>query len=254
MKRNYLEKLSPICWITFMGLITVASVLSGCGRHASFAQPKVEASPALQEVFPDPSPSPVMADLKEVRVSASDVGIADAAVLAYGLISNNLVIRSETYTNPNSTPVWIWVYPSISGLHFWGVCTFGRAQYHADPSWVALRLNGAKEVSKGLPMGSWGAFELAGGESAKLEWVTGGKWSWNSGPYSAPGESCDESRPQRGWAGFEVDGSVSEDLRFSQPETPYADATGERNFLDSSRVLAQPLLNQSLGQHWGDYP
>jgi hypothetical protein len=254
MKKIKLEKLSPICWITFMALLTAAAVFTGCGHRSQFNaqvgdQPTAEASPGVQDQV-TPVTNPV--ELTSVSETASNLRITDAAVLAYDLITDSLVIRSETFTNSNSAPVWVWIHPSVSGLHLWGLCSFGRAQYQSVPSSPLLHLGGAKEVSKDLPMDGWGAFEVAAGATATLEWVSGGSWGWIQGPYPAPSESCNEGAFQRGWAGFQIDGIVGEDVRITLPKTPYAEATGDRNFLDSTRVLALPAVRQFLSQHWGD--
>lgn len=234
-----------------VGVLGIATLLVGCGKRTQFnSQPTPEASQvSVQQVEPAKVELP---DLSQVSVSSTNLRITNASVLAFDLIQNQLVLRTEQYTNPNSESIWIWIDPQSSGLHFWGLCSLGRGQYQANPSPPKIELQGAILISRDLPTGGWGVFELAAGASATVEWVTGGSWSWIPGPWQSPGQSCDETRPQRGWAGLEIAGSIREDVRVSLPGVSYGEATGDRNFLDSKRVLALPEVEQSLYEHWGD--
>jgi hypothetical protein len=251
MKRMKLEKANPIFWILFAGLATALSV-AGCGRKAQFNGQSAAVGSSQDRKGGGADTAPL--DLSAVTVTATNLSITDAAFVAYNLVRNQLVLRTEQYTNPNSGPVWIWVRPQASGLHFWGLCSTDRAQYQVDPSAQGIEFQGGTLISKGLPFDEWGVFELAAGSSATLEWLGGGRWSWNPGPYQAPGDSCNETSPQRGWAGFSINGVLEEDARVTPPNVPVADATGDRNFLDSTRILALPPVEQSLNQHWGDWP
>ena len=247
MKKNKFDKMTPICWITMgLTLLTVATV--GCGRKSRF-NAQAQENPSADE---RDQQNLARTDLTQVSISAQNLRITDAAVLAYDLVQNQLVLRTEQYRNQNAEAVWIWIHPQAAGLYFWGVCSWGRAQYEAAPASPRILLQGGTLISKELFSGGWGVFEIAGGASATVEWVSGGRWSWKPGPYPAPAESCNESAPQRSWAGFEINGTLLEDVRVSLPNTQVSEATGDRNFLDSKRILAQPLDERALDEHWGD--
>lgn len=230
-----------VIWIS---LVFVAAV-SGCARKSSFSATPQGASPEEEAQIQ-------AADLRSIEFNANNLAIGPIGVTAFDFISGQLAIRTDQITNPTDEPVRVWLKPDFERLHVHGVCSAGRAQYQGDAHLEGYQLTGGHLISKNIVQNDWSEIEVEAHQSASIQWLVGGSFTWIQGPSGAPSESCDQSSSPRGWAGFEIDGSVVDEVRVSPPNVTEAEATGPSNFLDSNRVSVLVEASHGIYEHKGD--
>src|SRR6185437_3596509 len=116
-------------------------------------------------------------NLSHITIQASELDSSDPGMVPDRIATHQLVVRTETFTNPNEAPVQIWIFGQGSAAAH-GVCTRDRAQYEVGFSNPVPELDAQgsslTEVNfQGLESG-WSSFQLPAGASVTIRWLMGG--------------------------------------------------------------------------------